>query len=365
MNSDIYSSSKFLHHPDRLAILKAGGQPPPVHVQLIISDYCTHDCAWCAYRMSGYSSNEQFQIEPGQTRKARNPKRFIPFEKCLEIIDDAVDLGVRCIQFTGGGEPCIHPEFVRIAQYSLDRGLETALVTNGSMLHKPEYRAVINQMAWVRISIDAGTPETYCETRGVGRGMWDSVIQGIEDLCKESTDDTVVGIGYVATPQNWTEMHDGVKLFKSLGVDNVRLGLMFNPEGSKPFEEFRYDLAYLALKAEEDFTDDNFTVINRVSEKMDELDAGSPTFKTCHYQHLTTYVGGNQVVYRCCVNAYNQRGAIGSIHNRRFKDLWESQEKQANMANFDSRSCERCQFTEIINNIDDYIKRPPIHVDFV
>ena len=375
MPLNMYSTSKPVYHTDRMEILRSGGQPYPVHVEIIISDFCNHDCGFCAYRMSGYTSNQLFQIEEGQTRKARNPRRMIPKEKVFEILDDCKEMDVKAIQFTGGGEPTIHPDFVEIVKYAQDFGFDTALITNGNMLHKADQREVIRKMTWMRVSIDASVASHYAEERGVSVKSWERMLLGVRKLVKEcegSNQRPVIGAGFVVTPRNWVQIHDSVKLYKELGFDNVRLGLMFNPDNADPFKDYRHDMNYLATKSVEDFSDDRFTVINRVSEKYDELDKGSPDFEFCAYQHFTTYIGGDLNVYRCCVYAYNLHGLVGSLENQSFKDMWDSRDKEDNFHSFNPKECERCQFTEIIENTNDAInsndplptENIPTHVNF-
>ena len=55
-----YSPYKAIHHLDKLAQMKKGEQPVPAQVQLIISDLCNHNCSFCAYRMEGYTSSQNF-----------------------------------------------------------------------------------------------------------------------------------------------------------------------------------------------------------------------------------------------------------------------------------------------------------------
>ena len=57
-----YSSGKVFHHRDKIDQLKAGEQTVPLQVHLIISDLCNQDCSFCAYRMSGYTTNELFKV---------------------------------------------------------------------------------------------------------------------------------------------------------------------------------------------------------------------------------------------------------------------------------------------------------------
>ena len=373
-----YSTSKPLFWKDRVNSLVHGEQPNPVHVQLIISDWCNHDCSFCAYRMSGSLSNELFQIEKGQSRKARNPKRFLSEKKCYEILDDCVRMDVKSVQFTGGGEPTVHPKFIKIVRYAQDVGLQTALVTNGSLLTPAIFDDLI-RMAWIRVSVDSSNADHYSEMRGVGRSMFKRVANGIRDFAsytKENGSKTVVGVGFVVTPDNWREMKNAATMYRILGAHNVRLGVMFNPLGVDPYKEHRREIEELSRETARDVTTPAFTVINRVPEKLAELEIGNPLFSACPIQNFTTYIGADANVYRCCVYAYNLRGLIGSLKDQSFMDLWKSQAKRASFNSFDARTCERCQFTEINSTVNSAVKailrgedvlpkgKPPMHAEF-
>lgn len=369
--TSVYDTTKALWHWDRLVDLQGGSQPPPVHVQIILSDYCNHNCSFCAYRMDGNLSNTLFQVDKGQTRKARNPNRMIETEKAIEIIDDCVDMGVECVQFTGGGEPCVHPDFVYIASYAINRGLEVGLVTNGSMLLEESFRDVVRRMTWIRISVDASNPKTYCGLREVGMGMWHRVEDGVQLLCAEkkaSNLPLVIGCGFVATPENWGEMSDAADLYRSWGADNVRLGVMFNPDGYEPYKEIAAAMIEEAdLAVTESNNPPNFTVISRVKEKLEELKQGPPECMTCWYQNFTTYIGADLNLYRCCVYAYHPRGVIGSLKDQRFVELWESQKKESDFNGFNAHGCARCQFNMINKQIDSALRfeSAPEHRNFV
>ena len=74
--------------------------------------------------------------------------------------------------------------------------------------------------------------------------------------------------------------------------------------------------------------------------------AYSSTYSFCSYQHYTTYIGGDLNLYRCCVLAYNKRGLVGSLKDRRFDEFWASADRVDDFAEFDASGCERCQFNE-------------------
>ena len=374
--SNVYGTTKALHHEGRMQALREVRVAAPVHLQIILSDYCTHSCAWCAYRWPGYSSNELFQIEPGTSRKAKNPRRFLDARLVRQVLQEAKDMGVKAVQFTGGGSPTCYPEFAPLAHHACDLGFDVALVTNGSTLHRPEIRAAVLRMAWVRVSVDAGTLSTYCATRQVGPGMWHRMVEGVKALvdARSYLDNAlIIGIGFVATPWNYQEIHQAVGLYRSWGVDNVRLGLMFNPEGSKPYAAIRNEMCTAARRAKAEWERPGFAVVDRVSEKLHELDQGPPAFRRCPYQAFTTYLAGDAWLYRCCVTAYNHLGRLGQITKERgFRALWEAPETQRAILEFDARRCPRCQFTEINETLNAALAGgvpdlgpTPTHVNFV
>ncbi len=72
---EAYSPFKVVHHMDMIDQLRNGDQPVPSQVQLVISDVCNHDCSFCAYRMSGYTSNQNFGILDEQSQQIENNLR--------------------------------------------------------------------------------------------------------------------------------------------------------------------------------------------------------------------------------------------------------------------------------------------------
>ena len=345
-----YSNEKALYHLDSMDLLRQGKVPYPKHIEISISDLCNNDCQFCSYRMSGHPSNQTFQETPGTDRHSRNPMRQIPTAKCLEILRSCREIGVKAIQFTGGGEPTVHPDFALVAEYALDLGLEACLITNGNLLCDERIRAVVRRMTWMRVSIDASNQESYCRQRGVGAGAWDRMLEGTKALCQEASDQhlpLVIGAGFVVTPWNYLEIYDAVALAKSLGVHSIRLGLMFNQDDQEPFTPIWEDVRRLATDATRDFDSPEFRVVDRTQERYDQFGNagdGKITYDRCYFQHFTNFIGANLHVYRCCQWAFNRRGDIDSLHNWTLKDVYDSQDTQANMLRFDPKGCGKCQF---------------------
>ena len=345
--SDLYSQAKPVYWMDRLTTLRSGVMPPPVHVQMVLSDLCNQDCGFCAYRMSSGLSNELFP-----QGKRKNPNRMIETWKAEEIIDDCASIGVKAIQFTGGGEPTVHPDHLELFARAQWHGIATALVTNSINLD-PSHKAVL-AMKWIRVSVDAGTPETYARTRRVKASYWPVVWEKIAELAKNCTG--TVSVGFVVTPENFSELGKMALLAEAADVANVRVGAVFSAEGVG-----HYGTLLPAIRAELARVRDVFPdlIVDLFDRRIEDLEAGSPTEELCGYQSLTTYIGGDLGVYRCCNTAYTRAGKIADLHDVQFAHLFGGPVQP-----FDATGCRFCQFRNQ-NKIIAATQNMPTHAEFV
>lgn len=357
-----YNSDKALFHLEQIDLLRKGEQPYPVHVQLIISDYCNQNCSFCAYRMENYSSNQLFKIIDLDGTVNNNPKRMIPWIKLQELVGDFVQMGVKAVQLTGGGEPTVHPQFDLLCQSILDNGMNLGLVTNGLLL-KPARAQILSNAAWVRVSIDCGTPESYGRIRSVPPQEYNIVAKNIQYLTSLSRK-VVVGVGFVVTKDNYKEIFDACQQYKSWGADNVRISAIFQNDGIGYFDSIYEEILEQIAQAKT-LADESFAIYDNFGSRHEDLELGNPDYNFCPYMNFTTYIGGDQQVYTCCVNAYNDRGKIGSIKDQTFKELWDSANKKNFFSHFDAKKCERCMFNNKNKFINNLLRKPTVHDSFV
>lgn len=367
MSNGAYAPDKALAWPDRIAALRRGEQIYPVHVQIILSDLCDLDCPTCAYRMSGYSSNQLFGTTKPDGTYTHNPNRMLPTPLVEQILADCKAMGVKAVQWTGGGEPTIHPDAPKLVALAQFMGFDTALVTNGLHLDRMGEAAV--RTKWLRISVDAATADTYAIVRPSFGGKLErsrqnffKCIKAIEDAVRlrdRLGTDCVIGASFVTQEANWREIAQFVKLFRDIGVDNVRISGAFTTKGDSYHAGYREEALALEREAAS-LARPGFQVYGRFAEKLDDL-AARPDYKDCWYQQFTTYVGGDGNVYRCCVQSYNLHGLIGNIEKAGgFKALWDSETKRAKFAGFDARSCRFCQLNDRNRSINAAVKSPDI-----
>jgi len=368
MIKEEYSPYKVIHHWDKIQQMKKGEQPVPAQAQIIISDLCNHSCSFCAYRMEGYTSSKNFgSWDSVKQMINKNPNRMIPFEKVIEILDDCVEMGVKAIQYTGGGEPTVHPKHKEIFEYTLNKGLELSLVSNGFIM-KDGVPELLARSSWVRFSMDAGTKESYSSIRKVsidGLDRFRSNIQKVVNAKIQNKSSVIIGIGFVVNKDNFKEIYEAVKIAHNLGVDNIRISAAFTPDNANYHLDYYEEAKDIINKSKADFESSNFIVFNLFGDRIQDLIQNKPDYNFCSYMQLTTYIGGDLKLYTCCNNAYNDFGEVGSLENQRFKDLWNSTQKKLFFQRFDAHKCERCMFNNKNEFVNYCLKDNPNHINFI
>ena len=186
------TAEKMLSHIDRIV-----GEKKPITADIFITNYCNNKCPYCTYG----------RWELDSRAYAMKYKDFVAYAEKL------LDMGVRGIILTGGGEPTINPEFEKIAKWLTENKIHWGINTNFNKLVKvkPDY---------LKISIDAYDEESYERMRGVQ--AYNKVRENIKaysEWKRENSSNTSLGI------QQLVKNHKDVELFyernKNLSVDYI------------------------------------------------------------------------------------------------------------------------------------------------
>ncbi len=68
-------------------------------------------------------------------------------------VDQFHALGVTGMELTGGGEPTLHPDFAKIVDYAVSKGLKVGVCTNGTTIKKWDSSGVWGKLAWIRLGM--------------------------------------------------------------------------------------------------------------------------------------------------------------------------------------------------------------------
>jgi len=363
--SGIYSELKMVRW-----YAKEGHLPlVPKQVELIISDECNESCNFCAFRLEDYTNTNFAKGVELSKYGHNNPKRMIPRDRALSLIEEIKRAGVLGLQLTGGGEATVHPYHEEIFQRGLDVGLKCSLVSNGLRWSEKLSTEILPRFSWVRVSIDAGHTTTYSNMRRTPASSLQKVVRNVSRLAGAIMDqesDCVLGIGFVVTPDNWEEIITGVSLAKSTGAKYVRMSAFFNPENAKPFKSFWRQAKNLIAESKDRYEDGSFKVHDLFGDRLQDLVDGRPDFDTCSYQFYTHFIGGDLKPYRCCVTSYSDHGHIAGADYSKvpFDVFWKSEERKKDFKNFKAPSCIRCQFSNKNRAMQYIINETAPHEEF-
>ncbi|KYK36091.1 MAG: radical SAM protein [Theionarchaea archaeon] len=102
-------------------------------------------------------------------------------DQVFKAIDDFAKTQVSFINLSGG-EPFLRPDLLDIAEYAIEQGLVTTIVTNGTLIdaEKAEKMKKIGVCA-VAVSVDGLTASTHDTSRGVS-GLFDKAMEGLHHV---------------------------------------------------------------------------------------------------------------------------------------------------------------------------------------
>jgi len=350
-SEELYSSFKAAYHLDRLTDLRNGKLIYPTHIQIDPTNKCNHDCVYCFYHGVNKSIVDSFD------RKAT-----LPFETIIKLIDEMVDKNIPALEISGGGDPLVYPKFKDIMDYLNKTNLETSLVTNGGLL-TDDIISRLYKFSWIRVSVDGATKETYAKSQGVKEDEFNKVITNIEKLVKELKD-TVIGVSFVINPINYKEIYQASKLFKEIGVHNIRLSIAYTDDQTDIFKPFYNEMMDLSKQASQ-LTDENFRVFDLGSTHMSHLES-KKQYSICGYSHFTAAIEADGSVRPCCTMKGLSHSNFGNIKNNSFEEIWFGDTRKKWLDKFDANKCILC-WMDGKNEFIEYIisDKKPMHVNYV
>jgi radical SAM protein with 4Fe4S-binding SPASM domain len=319
---DPFSPYKILNHFERLAAAAAGHLVSPITVEIDPTNVCNHRCKWCV----------SIESHTGEV---------IDLPRFRTLIAELKSADVRSIVLKGGGEPTVHPHFIEMLDAVRESGLEAGLITNGSMPRRGSREKVLQTCEWVRVSLDAATPQTHRAIHGTSD--FTRILQNVEYLTSNSTR-TMIGLNFVAERRNYQEMVAFADLGKSLGCAYVTIRCVFDPTDALP-DDIRAEMRQQALsaKALEDAAPDGFRVfLGNFTDRYLNAERAAPfPYPRCLGPNLVGIVGGDGHVYACCFLRGDKRFSFGSIHEQSFSEIWSGPRRQAVMNSVYRGECGR------------------------
>jgi len=351
----IYTAAKMWHYPEQLEALKSGKPVTPVHIRLKPTNVCNHSCYFCAYRTDDLDLGGEMNLKD----------RLAP-EKMAEIVEDIVEMKVKAVTFTGGGEPLLYPGISQYIEQLAEGGVKVSMLTNASQLSGKRADVLARHATWVRVSIDGWDGPSYAKYRGVDEAEFDKVINNLTAFSKLDSS-CVLGASIIVDHRNAMHIAELARTLKSAGVAHAKISAcVVSNDGA---ENNAYHAEFGSIVKEQIaqarlLNGDGFEVIDHYHELAERFDKD---YDSCPFLNFLTVIGADGVVYTCQDKAYTTSGKLGSLEGRRFRDFWFSDDnQQAMQALTPSSSCSHHCVAESKNRLLlDFLDSDPAHRPFV
>lgn len=168
------------------------------------------------------------------------PVMFFPPEKIIRELSDFLKTSpeLDVITFSGAGEPLLYEGIGEIVRFlkSHERQYRLALLTNGTLLHRPEIRDKIRDIDIVLPSLDAGTEEVFQRVNRPAEGCTlTQLVDGISALSREFEGEIWLEIflvpGINTSPEELEQIHRHVQ---RINPTRIQLNTLDRP-GTEPW----------------------------------------------------------------------------------------------------------------------------------
>jgi len=325
--------AKILANVDRAIEHIETGYTAPVLVEVDPSNACNHACSFC---LSSYIHFEKYKGTETFSRA------LMSREVLMGMCEDFVDMGVRAINWTGGGEPTLNRHLKEAIEYCGQNGIKMGMFTNGTLFDKWDmFEALVENMTWVRISVDAGTKETYNGVRRAkGRQDWDKMVSNLERLLKVNKahgNKIDIGVGYVISPDTYSEIVDFANFFSKydLAYCQYKPEIIIREKGGQQRDlEFWTEKVNPLLVEAEKILGNKFQVNGYKFEDlaMDREKFGR-NYKRCLGSQLSPCVGADGHVYVCTNHRGWKQYSYGNLYEESFKTIWKNVQKRQEVMN--------------------------------
>lgn len=292
------SGQKILAFPDKIKNYLDGEGDTLIVAELDLTNRCNNYCPFCAGGRANLGSLTSQEVE--------------------SFLIQLRNIGAEAVIFTGGGEPLLHPDIVRIVRFAHKLGLKCGLFSNGLALKESMFQTILECCTFFRVSLDGGSPMVYALTHGLPEKYFWQTVKNVQELINYRhlnypAADCVIGLGYLVGGQTAaiSDLEDFAKLAVSLEVDFAQ------------YRPFHWDNAFYQVMS------DLIDIAERLSSPITTINFSSHKigndyrhYSVCHGANFATVIGADANVYLCCHLRGQQRYAMGNLRKESLLTVW-------------------------------------------
>jgi MoaA/NifB/PqqE/SkfB family radical SAM enzyme len=307
----ILDGTKIFWHQDRIRAWERGERIAPITIDMALTRACNFGCHYC------YAMLQE------------NDRQVIDRKVIFDFLDDCAEIGVKGVSLVSDGESTISPVFVDTIVHGSEVGLSMAVGTNGFVLNRRKLEEILPHLTYLRINISAGERSRYAQIMGVKEEWFDRVCQNIRDMVaikREKNLAVTIGLQMVLMPEYEDQIIPLAMLGKELRPDYLVIKhCSDNEDGDLGVNYDGYRPLYDTLRRAEALSDDEYTVAVTWS----KIDAdGKRSYQRCYGPPFMLQISGSGLIAPCGMlfNERYKKFHMGNIVEKRFKDIWASDE---------------------------------------
>jgi radical SAM protein with 4Fe4S-binding SPASM domain len=345
-----FSSDKILKHLDKVNAWLMGKNPSPITVELDMTNICNHKCPECVVNY--------FRV---------NDKSCLSLALAKNIILQLARNKIRGLIFTGGGEPLCNVCTLNMVELAKSRCLDVGFITNGSLLNNQAAKFLLEHCTWIRVSLDAGSPEVFASTHGINGSEFHKIVSNIAmfvKIKKKIKSQCTIGLGFLTSDVTKPDMVKATLLAKRLGVDYLQFRPMQIHQGGK-FGYHWADVQDEILRCLKYSTNEFKVLYSQHKYEMSHDAQFGRYYKKCFGHQFATVIAASGLMYICCHTRGYNKYCIGDLKKNTFQEIWNSKKRKEAIKRIDFRDCIPLCRDNTFNQILWNIKQPREHVNFL
>jgi radical SAM protein with 4Fe4S-binding SPASM domain len=282
-------------------------------------------------------------------------------------------LGVRSIMFGGEGEPLLHADIANIIAHARSAGIDVAMSTNGVFLLPELAEQILPDMAWIKVSINAGSPAGYADIHRASPEDFQQVLSNLAAaarLIEANGWACTLGAQAILLPENAREMELLAERVKDAGVSYlvIKPYSQHHKSITRTYNDIDYT-AYLDLAERlERFNDSRFSVIFRMHTFKKTM-GSERGYQRCLALSFWSYIDSGGDVWGCSSYIGEDRFLYGNISDNDFQSIWEGEQRRRSLEFVANElGPESCRMNCRMDEINRYLwelTHPSGHVNFV
>lgn len=346
---------KLIFHPREVAKWLAGEEIYPIYLEISPSGACNHRCTFCAL--------DYMEYKP----------RFLDAPVLKERLAEMGRLGVKSVMYGGEGEPFLHREIGDIIVHTKNSGIDVGITTNGVLLSKALAEKIIGSVAWIKVSLNAGTPETYAKVHRTKSDDFHRVINNLSEAVRiggETGSHCTIGAQMILLPENAGEVETLAETAKGIGLKYVVVKPYSQhlKSHTRAYRDFDYTSFYHLKNRLSRFNDESFSVVFR-EKTMKKIKRRQRGYERCLALPFWSYIDSAGNVWGCSAYLGDEEFRYGSIYENTFQDIWLGERRKQCMkmvcSDLDPEGCRmNCRMDEINLYLWE-LTHPSAHANFI